>query len=415
MADVHDVIVVGAGPAGNNAALGLAAMGYDVTVIDWREDVGDKLCTGIVGRECIRRFPIDPSLIHREAASAQVALPSGECVRFEAAAPEARIVDRVAYVSSFADRARTAGAVYRLGQRVSAITPDQHGVTVVTNEGGHRARALVLASGFRSPFTRQLGFGSAADYVTGVQAVASAANVDEVQVYLGQDVAPGFFAWLVPTGDQQALVGLLARRNAQDYLAGFVRRLETEGNIKGLINSSSSWGIPLRPLKRTFRDRVIVVGDAAGQVKPTTGGGIFYSLLASEIGARVLGEALAVDDLSSAKLSQYQIEWKQMLARELEIGYSARRLYEYLSDRQVSALVEQAGSKGICSELTGGPDMSFDWHSRIIGRVMGHPALGSGLRLINPLLARLACRPDPALSDQPVAASLPTSLADLPS
>ena len=191
-------------------------------------------------------------------------------------------------------------------------------------------------------------------------------------------------------------------------------RLESEGKIQGIIGTSSSWGLPLRPLKRTFRDRVLVVGDAAGQVKPTSGGGIFYSLLASEIAAKALGGALADDDLSAANLSQYQTEWKSLLARELEIGYSARRLYEYMSDRQVSSLVQQAGSKGICSDLTGGPDMSFDWHSRIIARVMGHPALGSGLRLINPLLARLACRPDPTLAAQAVNSSLPTQVADLP-
>ena len=415
MAAVHDVIVVGAGPAGNNAALGLARMGFGVTVIDWRHDIGDKLCTGIVGQECIRRYPVDPSLIHREAASAQVAAPSGGSFRFEAAASQAWIIDRAAYVASFAHRARATGAGYLLGQRVSAIVPEESGVTVVTDEGRHRARALVLSTGFGSPFTRQLGFGSVADYVTGVQAVASASDVDEVQVYLGQDVAPGFFAWLVPTHGDRALVGLLARRHAQDHLAAFLRRLETEGKIKGIIKSSSSWGIPLRPLKTTFRDRVLVVGDAAGQVKPTTGGGIFYSLLASEIVVKVLGEALASDDLSTAKLSQYQTEWKATLARELEIGYSARRLYEYLSDRQVSSLVNQAASKDICSDLTGGPDMSFDWHSRIIAKVMGHPALGSGLRLINPLLARLACRPDPSLAAQPVTAYSPGPLADLPS
>ena len=414
MADVQDVIVVGAGPAGNNAALGLARMGYGVTVIDWRHDVGDKLCTGIVGQECIRRFPVDPSFIYRETASAQVAPPCGGSVRFEAATLQARIIDRVAYVASFAHRARAAGAAYLLGRRVSAIVPEERGVTVVTGEGCHRARALVLATGFGSPLTRQLGFGSVADYVTGVQVVASADDVTEVQVYLGQDVAPGFFAWLVPTRGQQALVGLLARRHAQDHLTAFVRRLETEGKIKGIIKSNGSWGIPLRPLKRTFRDRVLVVGDAAGQVKPTTGGGIFYSLLASEIAVSVLGEALAGDDLSSAKLSQYQTEWKALLARELETGYSARRLYEYLSDRQVSSLVQQAGSTGICSDLTGGPDTSFDWHSRIIARVMGHPALGSGLRLINPLLARLACRPNASMAAQPVMTSLPTPLADLP-
>ena len=77
------------------------------------------------------------------------------------------------------------------------------------------------------------------------------------------------------------------------------------------------------------------------------------------------------------------------------------------------AIVEANSIRDVCRFLRDDPDMSFDWHSRIIARVMGHPALGSGLRLINPLLARLACRPDPSLAAQPAAASLPTPLADL--
>ena len=67
---MDDVIVVGAGPAGNNAALTLAKQGYGVTVIDSRENIGDKLCTGLVGEECFRRYPIDPSLVYREINSA---------------------------------------------------------------------------------------------------------------------------------------------------------------------------------------------------------------------------------------------------------------------------------------------------------------------------------------------------------
>ena len=262
MADVQDVdvIVVGAGPAGNNTALGLAQMGYGVTVIDWRRDVGDKLCTGIVGQECIRRFPIDPSFIHREVASVQAVTPFGGDVRFEAATPQARIIDRVAYIASFADRARDAGAGYLLGQRVSAIEPDKHGVTVVTGEGKHRARAVVLAAGFGSPLTRQLGFGAVTDHVTGVQAVACARDVDEVQVYLGRDVAPGFFAWLVPTHGGSALVGLRARRHAQAHLAAFVGRRASEGKIQGRIGARGNRRRPRRPPQRASQGRWLVVG-----------------------------------------------------------------------------------------------------------------------------------------------------------
>lgn len=388
--DEVDVIVVGAGPAGNNAALGLAAEGYAVSVIDARQHIGDKLCTGIVGLECAQRFPIDPSYIYREPRSARLIAPGAGAVRFEAATPQACVVDRVAYVASFANQARAAGAEYLLGQRVHRVSTDQSGVTVVTEQASHRARALVLAAGFGSPLLRQAGFAPVTDYVTGVQAVAATSDIDDVEVHLGRDVAPGFFSWMVPTLPGRALVGLLARRRAQGHLAEFIQRLRQAGKINEIVTEAACWGIPLRPLKRTHQDRVLVVGDAAGQVKPTTGGGIYYSLLASEIAARVLSEALRADDLSPSRLSDYQDQWKRLLGHELEVGYSARRLYEFLSDRQIGSLVEQAGANGFHKDLIGSSDVSFDWHSKMIGRVMGNPALGGALRLINPLLARLA-------------------------
>ena len=410
---MDDVIVVGAGPAGNNAALGLASKGFAVTVIDSRHNIGEKLCTGIVGQECTRRFPIDPELVYREASSINVVAPSTGHVRFEAATPRARIVDRVAYVASFARQAQAAGANYLLGQRVLQVTPEADGVTVLTDSGSYRSRALVLATGFGSPLTRQLGLGTVSDYVTGAQAQVSTNGVSEVEVSLGQHVAPGFFAWLVPTAPGRALAGLLVRRRAQAHLGDFIDWQRKDGKIEAVTGGPACWGIPLRPLRRTYRDRVLVVGDAAGQVKPTTGGGIYYALLASEIAAEALSEALDDNDLSAARLSAYQRRWRSLLSRELEVGYSAHRIFEALNDRQINSLVGQAAASGVRYDLANVPDTSFDWHSRLIGKVLGHPVLGGALRLINPLLARLARPPDPSLTPHSVSGSQPDTLADL--
>jgi flavin-dependent dehydrogenase len=276
-------------------------------------------------------------------------------------------------------------------------------VTVTTDGDRYQTRALVLADGFGSPLARQLGLGSVSDYVTGAQAVVSTSGVDEVEVYLGHDVAPGFFSWVVPTLEGQALIGLLARRDAQLLLSGFIQRQRHQGKVTGVICKPAVWGIPLRPLRRTYQDRVLVVGDAAGQVKPTTGGGIYYSLLAGEIAGQALDEAFADDDLSAARLSQYQHRWKRLLSRELEVGYSARRLFEFLTDQQIASLVEQAGANGFRTELASSSDICFDWHSRMITKVLRHPALGGALRVINPLLARAARPPD--FSYQPPGAS----------
>jgi geranylgeranyl reductase family protein len=393
---LQDVIVVGAGPAGNNAALSLASQGYGVTVMDSRENIGDKLCTGLVGEECFRRYPIDPSLVYREINAASVVSPSGEVVRFETPRPVARVVNRVAYVTSFADRARESGAEYLLGRRVVSLEQHKNRVSVATDEGTVEARALVLAAGFGSQLNRQLGLGEPADYVVGIQALVRTEGIDEVKVYLGRDVAPGFFAWLVPTEPGYALAGLLVRKNAPERFATFISAREAEGRITEIVNKPVCWGIPLRPLRKTYTDRVLVVGDAAGQVKPTTGGGIFYSLLASEVASGALHQALSEDKLSANRLGAYQKEWKNLLSTELEVGYSARRVFEYLGDSHISSLIHQASNNGFIAELADSPDVSFDWHSSMISKIMGHPTLGGMLRLVNPLLARMARSPEPA-------------------
>jgi geranylgeranyl reductase family protein len=394
---LDDVIVVGAGPAGNNTALALASKGYAVSVIDPKENIGDKLCTGLVGEECFRNYPIAPELVYREINVATVVAPSLAGIQFETPSPVAKVVNRVAFVSSFAKRAMEAGARYDLGQRVLKIRHDRDRIEVTTNEGARHAKALVLAAGFGSQLNRQLGFGEVGDYVVGIQALVETRELNEVQVYLGRDVAPGFFAWLVPTQPGQALAGLLVRRNAPERFAEFLRLRSEEGTISGVGSKPTCWGIPLRPLSKTYHERLLVVGDAAGQVKPTTGGGIYYSLLASEVAADTLDDALQEGDFSAGRLARYQQEWQGLLGRELQVGYSARRLFEFLGDGHISALVEQASKNGFVSSLANSPDVSFDWHSSMIGKIMGHPGLGGLLRLVNPLLARTAPRTEAAV------------------
>ena len=391
---MDDVIVIGAGPAGNNTAYRLASLGYGVTVVDWRKKVGDKLCSGIVGRECIQRFPSSQSQVFRDARLAKVISPEGKVVEFARPDVQAHVLDRAAYVASFADKARQAGANFLLGPRVTDVSLDGgHPSIQIADETGRRtlrARALVLASGFGSDLTSQIGLGKVGDFVTGVQAEVSTSHVDEIHIYYGRGIAPGFFAWLVPTSEGRALVGLLARRSGQTYLDRLILKLQSEGKITRITKAPARWGIPLRPLPRTFGAGMLVVGDAAGQVKPTTGGGIYYALLASEIASDNLHRAFCRNDLSASQLSNYEKEWKALLARELEIGYSARRLFEVLTDCQIDSLVNTIASNGIYTELIDSQFLSFDWHSSAITKVTSHPLLFKALSFINPLLASLA-------------------------
>ncbi|MCK5576945.1 MAG: NAD(P)/FAD-dependent oxidoreductase, partial [Dehalococcoidales bacterium] len=221
------------------------------------------------------------------------------------------------------------------------------------------------------------------DFVVGAQAVVEARDdIDEVEVYLGQEVAPGFFAWLVPTSPSRGLAGLLARRKPGIYLERLLSSLRSQGKI-GLAEAEPGYrGISLRPLERTYARRVLVVGDAAGQVKPTTGGGIYFGLLAAEIAVQKLKRALEQDDLSASSLAGYEKEWKKRLGKELGVGYWARKLYERLSDRQLDRIFEIAVDNGIIEALLEDKDLSFDWHGKAILRVVRQKALVSILGMM---------------------------------
>ena len=128
----------------------------------------------------------------------------------------------------------------------------------------------------------------------------------------------------------------------------------------------------------------------------------------------LLADCLDAGDLSASKLSQYHRRWRELLSRELEVGYSARRLFEFLNDLQIGALTRQAVAAGVHIDLTSSPDVSFDWHSRAIAKIMGYPALGGALRLINPILARFANQPEPEFEIPLVSATQADNFARRP-
>ena len=220
---MEDVVVVGAGPAGNGTALELARAGHSVTVIDHRESPGDKLCTGIVSVECLRDFPASKPVVHRTFSSVTMVAPSGRSIRLEKEVPQAHVIDRVSYVADIGQQARDAGATYLLGRCVTDLRrrPDSILVEMDGPQEPTRpeAKVVVVANGFGSTFTRKLGLGRLDDFVMGVQVEVLAPDVQEIEVHMGEAVAPGFFAWLTPTSRGKALLGLLSRAGASQHLS----------------------------------------------------------------------------------------------------------------------------------------------------------------------------------------------------
>jgi flavin-dependent dehydrogenase len=162
---------------------------------------------------------------------------------------------------------------------------------------------------------------------------------------------------------------LISRRKAGYYLKKWLDELAKHSKIKPQNHKLVFSGIPLKPASRTFADRVLVVGDAAGQVKPTTGGGIYFGLLGADFAAQTLHNALERNNLSAKQLSEYEHDWQAKIGTELRREYTARKMFERLTDRQIDKVFSIIRSAGLVESLSA-EGFSFDWHGNIISHAL---------------------------------------------
>ncbi|MDY6835597.1 MAG: NAD(P)/FAD-dependent oxidoreductase [Chloroflexota bacterium] len=365
---MYDVVVIGGGPIGSYTAGKLATLGYNTVVIEEHSRSGEAVCcTGIIGKECVDRFPVDKGVILNESRSAKFFAPSGRFLHMEKPSTQAYIVDRPAFDASMAVEARKQGAEYKYNTRVRNITirSDVATVEIETSSKNIETRSIIIACGFHSHLCRRIGLGKLDYFAAGAQADVDT-EVDEVEVHFGRTRAPKFFSWLVPTSPGRGLVGLLSYHKPSPILREFLSYLHDQGKI-GTPNVNIRYGgVPLKPLSRTYRERILVVGDAAGQVKPTTGGGIYYGLLSASKAVETMDTALTLNNFSTNILSQYERAWKASLTRELKLDRWARWIFERLSDRRMERVFEVVESRDIHHSLMEIPDFSFDWHRGLI-------------------------------------------------
>ena len=377
-----DVAIIGAGPAGLLCALRLAESGFDVAVFEEHPAVGYPThCTGIVSLEVadVAKIPGD-GILNRLSRAALVGPGSARAV--STWAPSAReelvVLDRAVFDRSLAGAATAAGATVRTGVAVTAV--EGHADRMQLTIGGEQvsARACVLACGVSYRFQRGLGLGLPAQVIHTAQLEMDAEPADGVEIYFGRHVAPDGFAWTVPVfreGGARLKVGVLARGDAGGYLARFVERPGVRARLHGELPTFVRRLLPLKPIPRTYADRLLVVGDAGGFTKPTTGGGIFYSLLTATLASETLGEAFHRGQLDDAMLSRYEKRWQERLGQELRIADWLRGIVTRCTDREIDALVHAMASDDVQALLQ--RTARFNWHRDAILAIARQPGIKS--------------------------------------
>ena len=394
MSETYDVAVIGGGPSGSYAAFLLASAGAGVAVIERKDGTaGAPCCTGVVGTGYVDLVGVERDSVVADARSAVFISPSGRRLRVESPVSQALVLDRALLERRLLERAAAAGAQVRTGTVALRIDRRDSGFELLlagpTCREVVHARALVVAGGVSPGLTRQLGLGATQRHLVGAHAEIEMDDVEETDVYLLQDLERGLFAWLVPVGGHLVRVGVLSPRAAKAQVGRFLERPEVRSRLRKPEIRISQRPVPVSTLPRTYADGLIVIGDAAGQVKPTTGGGLYFGAIAARAGADVIVEALAAGDLSAKALSEYERRWKSDLGAELRLGSRVRRIYGHLSPRQVDAIIDRAARRHVADQLLQSPSFSFDWHSRMLMSGLFRGLLGP---LARPRLNRVGDR-----------------------
>lgn len=348
-----DVVVAGGSISGLLAAREVARAGLSVAVVEEDAEIGTpEHCGGLVSMEGIRNLGIIPDAIeNNRVKKARILSPSNG---FEIAAEKQKVVviDRRELDKQVALQAQRAGAEIRVKCSMRSVTQDGEGYVVKTSEGELKCRYFVDARGVASIINRNReGVLSSAQY----EVYAPWIERDTIEVAFDSEKYPGFFAWIIPTGDGQGKVGVAGKGiNAASALKSYM-------DAKGPHSAVRKVYAPIwvsGPVENFVSGHTVIVGDAAGQTKPTTAGGIYTC----GMGGMMAGRAIANENTP-----EYQHGWESMFKDEFDKMLLARRLLERLDNRAINDLftaipkdrIEEAASTG-----------DFDFHAAALSKML---------------------------------------------
>ncbi|MFQ6094957.1 MAG: NAD(P)/FAD-dependent oxidoreductase [Candidatus Bathyarchaeia archaeon] len=366
MGEQTEIAVIGAGPAGLIAAREAAKRGIDVTVFEEDSEIGVPChCAGLLSLDGLKEIevPLDDSYLQNRVRGAHFFSPSKLSFTVERREPVACVVNRSHFDRFLAEQAVRAGARLRLRSKIRTIKRVDGKALLIVDSGEVKANVVIDAEGVASRLIREVGLRplQTQNLLPALQYDLTGTSIDPdyVEIHTGRNLAPQFFVWVVPLNESSVRVGLGCKgTNPRERLEIFIKnRFKGENLTK--IRTISGLLVTTGPIPRTFHDNFIAVGDVAGQVKPTTGGGVIWGGICAVLAGETGAEAVRHQTFSRDFLENYETRWREKLGKEVSLTLHARRILNRLSDKTLDMIFESVKRSNLQRELSAEGNMDF--------------------------------------------------------
>lgn len=347
----YDVVVVGGRIGGSSASIFASRNGAEVLMIEKNQEIGTPVqCAEATSSRTFKTLEIEPSpqYIRSEIKGADIYAPDGTHGHLEGGYAEGYILERKVFDKQLAIEAAKAGTEIMVKTRVkNLLKKDGQVCGVVAKHMGRsieiKADVVIAADGVESKVAQMAGLntnqnpktlGSCAQY----EMVGLKTDPHYLKFYFGQKIAPKGYAWIFPKGDNVANVGVGIRSNTETayyYLKKFTSSMDAtpvELNVGGVPVSG--------PVEKTYTDGLMIVGDAAGQVEPFTGGGVHITAHCGRVAGEVAAKAVEREDYSGNFLKKYEKQWKNEIGKDLKESLKYRKILDKLSDEEINILAQ---------------------------------------------------------------------------
>ncbi len=341
-----DAIVVGGGPIGCRTAELISKKGHKTLVLEEHSQIGRPLkCAGFVSWRIKQLVPDLPKNIFLNEVRRAEFHSRNNSLQLKSKRP-VHVIDRSAFDRHLAARAKKAGAEIKLNTRFEGFERTEDCLKVRTSKGVFETKLLIGADGANSKVALQAKLEQPKNVLTGIQATVEGSFAG-AELWFGREVCPDFFAWVVPLSKGRARVGLAANKNPSHYFNKFLEKRvgkTTKPDVGGLIR----YGL----MEDTVADRVLLVGDAACQIKPFSGGGIVYGLIAAELVSSACDKCLKQNRFDYMFLKRnYDRRWKDRLAWPITKGEMLKKIVNHSDTLFDIALLVANFAKPLMEEI----------------------------------------------------------------